>query len=111
MGACVAIALFGGHAVLHYSWALTVLGAGWNFMFIAATTMLTRTYRPAERIQAQTLNDFLVFAAQATASLMAGLALATIGWRQLNLVTLPLIAAVLVALVATGRQRRALVPG
>ncbi len=108
MGACIAIALFGGHAVLHYSWALTVLGAGWNFMFIAATTMLTRTYRPAERIQAQTLNDFLVFGAQATASLMAGLALATIGWRQLNLVTLPLIAAVLVALVATGRQRRAL---
>lgn len=108
MGACIAIALIGGHAVLHYSWALTVLGAGWNFMFIAATTMLTRTYRPAERIQAQTLNDFLVFAAQATASLMAGLALATIGWRQLNLVTLPLIVAVLVALVATGRQRRAL---
>ena len=108
MAACIAIASFAGHAVLHYSWALTMLGAGWNFMFIAATTMLTRTYRPAERIQAQTLNDFLVFAAQATASLMAGLALATIGWRQLNLVTLPLIGAVLIALVATGRQRRAL---
>ena len=79
-------------------------------MFIAATTMLTRTYRPPERIQAQTLNDFLVFGAQATASLMAGLALATIGWRQLNLATLPLIGAVLVALLATGRQRRALPP-
>lgn len=108
MAACVAVALFGGRAVLDYGWALTVLGAGWNFMFIAATTMLTRTYRPAERIQAQTLNDFLVFAAQATASLMAGLALATIGWRTLNLVTLPLILAVLIALAATGRQRRPL---
>jgi len=108
LAACVAIAAYAGHAVLHYSWALTVLGAGWNFMFIAATTMLTRTYRPSERIQAQTLNDFLVFGAQATASLMAGLALATIGWRQLNLATLPLIAAVLIALIATGRQRRAI---
>ena len=107
MAACVAIVSYGGHAVLHYGWALTVLGAGWNFMFIAATTMLTRTYRPAERIQAQTLNDFLVFAAQATASLLAGLALATIGWRTLNLVTLPLIVAVLIALAATGRQRSA----
>ncbi len=77
-------------------------------MFIAATTMLTRTYRPAERIRAQTLNDFLVFGAQAVASLMAGLALATIGWRQLNVATLPLIGAVLIALAATGRQRRAL---
>ena len=108
MGACIAIAIFAGHAVLHYLWALTLLGIGWNFMFIAATTLLTRTYRPAERIQAQTLNDFLVFGAQALASLMAGLALATIGWRQLNIATLPLIAAVLVALAVTSRQRRPL---
>ncbi len=106
MAACVAIAAVAGHAVLHYSWALGVLGLGWNLMFIAATTMLTRTYRPQERIQAQTLNDFLVFGAQAMASLMAGLALATIGWRQLNLATLPLIAAVLVALAVTARARR-----
>jgi MFS family permease len=108
MGACIAIAIFAGHAVLHYLWALTLLGLGWNFMFIAATTLLTRTYRPAERIQTQTLNDFLVFGAQAVASLMAGLALATIGWRQLNISTLPLIATVLIALAATARQRRRL---
>jgi MFS family permease len=108
MGACIAIAIFAGHAVLHYLWALTLLGIGWNFMFIAATTLLTRTYRPAERIQAQTLNDFLVFGAQAVASLMAGFALATIGWRQLNIATLPLVAAVLIALAVGSRQRRPL---
>jgi MFS family permease len=108
MGVCIAIAILAGHAVLHYLWALTLLGIGWNFMFIAATTLLTRTYRPAERIQAQTLNDFLVFGAQALASLMAGFALATIGWRQLNIATLPLVAAVLIALAVTGRQRRPL---
>jgi MFS family permease len=107
MAVCAAIAIFAGQAVLHYSWALALLGLGWNFMFIAATTLLTRTYRPAERIQAQTLNDFLVFGAQAVASLLAGFALATIGWRQLNAATLPLIGAVLVALAAMGRQRRA----
>ena len=44
----------------------------------------------------QTINDFMVFGAQATASLMAGVALATIGWQRLNLATLPLLAAVLV---------------
>jgi MFS family permease len=108
MGTCIVIAILAGHAVLHYLWALTLLGIGWNFMFIAATTLLTRTYRPAERIQAQTLNDFLVFGAQALASLMAGLALATIGWRQLNIVTLPLVAVVLIALAVTSRQRRPL---
>lgn len=103
----VAIAAFAGHAVLHYGWALALLGIGWNLMFIAATTLLTTTYRPHERIQAQTLNDFLVFGAQATASLMAGLALATIGWKLLNLATLPLLVAVLASVVLAGRSRAA----
>jgi MFS family permease len=110
MGICVAIATLAGHAVLHYGWALGVLGLGWNLLFIAATSLLTKTYRVRERIQAQTLNDFLVFGAQATASLLAGLAVTTIGWKWLNLVTLPLLAAVLVATVTLGR-RPAMVPG
>ena len=110
MAVCVAIASFAGHAVLHYGWALGVLGLGWNLLFIAATTMLTKTYRAQERVQAQTLNDFLVFGAQAVASLLAGLAVTTLGWERLNLATLPLLAAVLVAMMALGR-RRALAPG
>jgi MFS family permease len=105
--ACVAVAAFAGHAALHYGAALLLLGVGWNLMFIAATTLLTTTYRPHERIQAQTLNDFLVFGAQATASLMAGLALATIGWKLLNLVTLPLLVVVLASVVLAGRSRAA----
>jgi MFS family permease len=110
MAGCVLIATESGHAVLHYGWALGVLGVGWNLLFIAATTMLTKTYRREERIQAQTLNDFVVFAAQATASLLAGLAVTTIGWEMLNYATLPLLAAVLVAMAALGR-RAAVVPG
>ena len=104
MTVCVAIATLAGHAVMHYGWALGVLGLGWNLLFIAATTMLTKTYRREERIQAQTLNDFLVFGAQAAASLLAGLAVTTIGWEQLNVATLPLLAAVLVATLAIGRR-------
>jgi len=110
MAVCIAIATVAGHTVLHYGWALGVLGLGWNLLFIAATTMLTKTYRAQERIQAQTLNDFLVFGAQAVASLLAGLAVTTLGWGRLNLVTLPLLAAVLIAMMALGR-RRALAPG
>ncbi len=95
MAGCVAIAAYAGHGVAHYGWALGVLGIGWNLLFIAATTLLTKTYRRDERIQAQTLNDFLVFGAQAAASLLAGVAVTTIGWERLNLATLPLLAAVL----------------
>jgi MFS family permease len=74
IAACVGIATHGGHSALHYGWALGVLGLGWNLLFISATTLLTKTYRRGERIQAQTLNDFLVFGSQAAASLLAGLA-------------------------------------
>jgi len=107
MAVCVAIATLGGHAVVHYGWALALLGIGWNLLFIAATTLLTKTYRTEERIQAQTLNDFLVFGAQAVASLLAGLALTTIGWKLLNLATLPLLGAVLAATLAMSRPRTA----
>ena len=105
MSGCIAIVAFAGHSVLHYAWALVLLGVGWNLMFIAGTTLLTRTYRPHERIRVQTLNDFLVFGSQAAASLLAGLALATIGWERLNLMTLPLLAAVLLS-VAVGASRQ-----
>jgi predicted MFS family arabinose efflux permease len=104
MTVCVGIATRGGHSALHYGWALGVLGLGWNLLFIAATTMLTKTYRRQERIQAQTLNDFLVFGSQATASLLAGLAVTTIGWEYLNLATLPLLAAVLVGIGSISRR-------
>jgi MFS family permease len=110
MAACVLIATRFGHGVIHYGWALGVLGLGWNLLFIAATTLLTKTYRARERIRAQTLNDFLVFGAQAVASLLAGLAVTTIGWESLNYATLPLLAAVLLATAATGR-RQAVAPG
>lgn len=110
MAGCVFIATQFGHAAIHYGWALGVLGLGWNLLFIAATTMLTKTYHVRERIQAQTLNDFLVFGTQAVASLLAGLAVTTIGWEQLNYATLPLLAAVLIATAALGR-RPAAVPG
>ncbi len=105
MCACVGISVRGSHTALHYGWALSLLGLGWNLLFIAATTMLTKTYRREERIRAQTLNDFLVFGSQATASLLAGLAVTTIGWEWLNIATLPLLAAVLVAIAAGGRPR------
>ena len=104
MTVCVAIAVYAGHSVAHYGWALGVLGLGWNLLFIAATTLLTKTYTRGERVQAQTLNDFLVFGAQATASLLAGVAVTTIGWERLNLATLPLLAAVLLATLAISRR-------
>lgn len=105
MAACVAIAAFVGHEVAHYWWALVLLGVGWNFLFVGGTTLLTTTYRPAERFRAQAVNEFAVFGSQALASLLAGGLVHELGWERLNLASLPLLAVLLAALALTARRR------
>ena len=81
-----------GRALAHYWWGLVLLGLGWNLLFVAGTTLLTGCYRPAERYRAQAVNDFSVFGVQAIASLLAGPAVHALGWTQLNVATMPLLA-------------------
>jgi MFS family permease len=97
MCACVAIGALLGHSLLHYFTALVLLGLGWNLLFVASTTLLTRTYSGSERFRAQGFNDLAVFGSQAVASLLAGVAIETLGWATLNVVTLPLLLIVLAA--------------
>lgn len=94
LASCAAVSLF-GHQLMHYWLGLVALGLGWNLLFVAGTTLLSRTVDPASRHRAQALNDFVVFGSQACASLLAGLAVQLIGWQALNLVTLPLLAAMI----------------
>ena len=70
----VAVALM-GVTEWHFRIALGLNGVGWNFLFVGATTLLTTTYRPAERGKAQAFNDFMVFGTTTTASLMASVVL------------------------------------
>ena len=69
-----------------------------NDLFVSATAMLANTYEPADRFRAQGFNDLAVFGSQAVASLLAGTAIETLGWKTLNLVALPLLIFVLLAL-------------
>ncbi len=96
LASCAAVSLF-GHQLMHYWLGLVALGLGWNLLFVAGTTLLARTVDPVSRHRAQALNDFVVFGSQACASLLAGLAVQLIGWQALNLVTLPLLAAMIFA--------------
>jgi MFS family permease len=94
LSSCAVVSLF-GHQFMHYWLGLVALGLGWNLLFVAGTTLLARSVDPASRHRAQALNDFVVFGSQACASLLAGLAVQQIGWQALNLVTLPLLAAMI----------------
>jgi predicted MFS family arabinose efflux permease len=97
----VAVALM-GLTEWHFRIALGLNGVGWNFLFVGATTLLTTTYRPAERGKAQAFNDFIVFGTTTTSSLMASIVLELKGWAMLNYFALAL---VLVAFVVVGLFR------
>jgi MFS family permease len=107
---CVAVAL-AGVAVFNFQAALLILGLGWNFMYIGATSLLTEVYRPAERSKTQALNDFLVFGTVALASLGSGKLLYHWGWDFVPLSALPFILmAGLAAVWLLLQRRRAAVP-
>ncbi len=93
-----------GQSLLHYGWALVLLGVGWNFLYVGGTTMLTYTYTLAERFRAQAVNEFLVFGTSATASLLAGTILHYAGWLPLMLIPMPVLLAICVALVVIRRD-------
>jgi len=83
------IAGLSGRTVGHYGATLVLLGVGWNFLFVAGTSLLPQSYRGAERFRVQALNDFIVFGTQAAASLGAGWLLFQLGWSPLLWATLP----------------------
>jgi MFS family permease len=93
----VAVALM-GTTVWHFRGALGLNGVGWNFMFVGATTLLTTTYRPAERGKAQAFNDFMVFGTTATASLFASIVLEVEGWAVLNYLAFALVCVALLVI-------------
>ena len=102
---CVAIGL-SGHEVMHFWLALFLLGIGWNFLYVGGTTLLTETYRPAERAKVQGFNDSCVFATMAVSSFSSGMLLHADGWSMLNRMSLVPIAVLLVAVIWIARVRR-----
>jgi MFS family permease len=81
-----------GLTVAHFWAALVLLGVGWNFSFIGATTLVTQTHRQEERTKVQAFNDFLIFGSMAVSSFSSGQLLADFGWEAVNAVLFPLIA-------------------
>ncbi|EAR51638.1 transporter, putative [Oceanicola granulosus HTCC2516] len=96
----------------HFFVTLVLLGLGWNFGFIGATTMLTAAHRPSEKGVVQGMNDFAVFGLVTLASVASGGLLNCSGgtpregWIAVNLAMGPFLLVAFGALVWLAMTRR-----
>lgn len=87
-----------GVALSNFFGALVLLGIGWNFAFIGATTLLAENHLPHERGRVQGMNDALVFGCVTLASVASGGLMNCTGgdpvqgWSAVNLAMAPFIA-------------------
>jgi len=95
---CILVGLLGTTST-HFWLALVLLGIGWNFMFIGATTLLTETYSLSEKGKTQAVNDFLIFTTMTIASLSAGALQHQFGWQAVNYGAIPLLLVVIICLL------------
>jgi predicted MFS family arabinose efflux permease len=86
-----AIISIAGISLWHFWIGLCLLGVGWNFAFVGASTMVTQCHRPEERNKVQSFNDFLVFGSMAIGSFSSGAVLAGFGWAAVNNIVFPVI--------------------
>ena len=96
--AAAGAAALAGTTVAHFFVALILLGIGWNFGFIGATSMLAAAHAPEERGRVQGMNDMIVFGCVTVASLSSGGLMncsggtAQEGWSAVNLAMAPFLA-------------------
>jgi len=66
------ITAFLGVDLMNFYFALALLGVGWNFGFIGATTLISSSHNKSERGVVQGTNDFIIFGSVTLASLTSG---------------------------------------
>jgi MFS family permease len=87
--AAAAVTGITGVSVTHFWLALVLLGLGWNFGFVGASTLVLECHRPEERTKVQSFNDFVVFGSMVIGSFASGGLLTAYGWAVVCWVTLP----------------------
>lgn len=97
--ACSLVAL-SGIELWQFWTALILLGLGWNFAFIGATSIVASCYHAEEKGKAQGFHDFVLFSTVAFASLMSGAVYNAWGWEMLAMIVLPVAGICLLLLAA-----------
>ena len=105
--ACVAIAM-AGVEVMNFWLAMVLLGIGWNFIYVGATTLLTESHLPAERAKVQGVNDAAIFGTMVVSSVSSGALFTSQGWHTMNIAAIPflVLAGASITWFALGQQTR-----
>ncbi len=102
---CVCINL-AGTEFINFVLALSLVGVGWNFLFVGATTLLTECCTPAEKAKTQGFNEFIVFGTIALGTLTSGTVQHAFGWSGVNFAVIPMIAVVFGVTIWLWRMQR-----
>ncbi|MCF6306251.1 MAG: MFS transporter [Rhodobacteraceae bacterium] len=93
--AAAGIVALSGIELMNFYVTLVLLGIGWNFGFIGATTMISTAHTESERGRVQGMNDFAVFGMVTVASFASGGLMngsggtAQQGWTAVNMAMIP----------------------
>lgn len=82
-----------GLSATHFYGSLIVLGLGWNFGFIGATTMLATAAKDSEKAAVQGINDTLIALVSTICAFAAGLVISNLGWALLAIISIAIILA------------------
>ncbi|VVE14204.1 MFS transporter [Pandoraea aquatica] len=96
-----------GNSSHHFVILLILLGVGWNFGFLGASSLVLECHTPQEKSRVQSLNDFFVFGTMLIGSFLSGGLLSTFGWETVcKFALIPLtIATVCISLISMRRDR------
>ena len=110
------VTAFLGVDLMNFYFALALLGVGWNFGFIGATTLISSSHNKSERGVVQGTNDFIIFGSVTLASLTSGGLMNCSGgspqegWSTVSLAMIPMLILAGIALTWLIMNKRNPVP-
>jgi MFS family permease len=81
IGGCVMA--ISGIALTNFHWGLMLVGVGWNFMYMAGTTLIMQWSDLALRSRLQSVNEFITFAIMTITAGGTGWLYQLLGWKSL----------------------------
>ena len=86
-----AFAAMAGLSGTHFYGSLIILGLGWNFSFIGATTMLATAVTDEEKAAVQGVNDTMIALVSTVCAFAAGVVITGLGWAILAAISIGIV--------------------